>query len=195
MSKAEITKQFIIEKAAPLFMINGVAGTSMSDIMDATKLAKGSLYIHFENKEDLSYAAVDYNFHLLGQKMLSATRKDITAKAKLLSLLDLLGDPLNTPVEGGCPMLNFGMESDDTNPVIRTKVNNFMNACREQLISLVETGITNGEFRKNWNAQDFSIKMFTMVEGAILVSRVAGNDSAMKAILRMLKKEIDENTI
>lgn len=195
MSKAETTKKFIIEKAAPLFMTKGVAGTSMSDIMNATKLAKGSLYIHFKNKEELSYAAVDHNLSLLGLKMSAATGKTITAKEKLLSLLELLEHPLNTPLEGGCPMLNFGMESDDTNPVIKTKVNNFINACHEQLIYLIETGIKSGEFKETWNAEDFSIKMFTMLEGAIMVSRVAGNDSLMKAILRMLKKEMNDNTM
>lgn len=176
-------------------MTAGVAGTSMSDIMDATKLAKGSLYLHFENKEELSYAAVDYNLSILGEKIAAATGSISTAKGKLLSILELLGHPLSPPVEGGCPMLNFGMESDDTSPMIRTKVNNFINTCLGQLVSLVESGIRNGEFNKIWNAEDFSIKMFTMIEGGILVSRVAGNDTAMKAILRILKKEINDNTL
>ena len=61
MTKAEKTRQFIIEQTAPIFNTKGVAATSINDIMEATKLAKGSLYVHFENKEELSYYAVDYN--------------------------------------------------------------------------------------------------------------------------------------
>ena len=40
MSKAERTKQFIIEKSAPIINKKGMAGTSLSDIMEATKLAR-----------------------------------------------------------------------------------------------------------------------------------------------------------
>ncbi|RZK05397.1 MAG: TetR/AcrR family transcriptional regulator, partial [Flavobacterium sp.] len=44
MSKSEQTKQFIIEKAAPIFNKKGFAGTSMNDILEATGLAKGGVY-------------------------------------------------------------------------------------------------------------------------------------------------------
>ena len=53
MSKAEKTKQFIIEKTAPLFNMKGYSGTSMSDITAATGLTKGSMYGNFENKTKL----------------------------------------------------------------------------------------------------------------------------------------------
>ena len=195
MTKAERTKQFIIEQAAPLLMKNGIAGTAMSDIMAATRLAKGSLYVHFENKEELSYAVVDHNLEMLGKKMLEGSNRQSSSKGKILLLLKILGDPLNTPLEGGCPMLNFGMESDDTNPVIRGKVSQFISACRQRTVDLVEKGIEEGEFKNTWDAKDFSIKMFAMLEGGIFMCRVANNNDAMKAIIRMLKKEIEEQSI
>ena len=107
MTKAERTKQFTIEKAAPIFMTKEVAGTAMSDIMDATKLAKGSLYVHFENKEELSYSVVDYNLNAFVERTIAAVSKCQTAKLKLFGILDFLSDLLNPPVAGGCPMMNF----------------------------------------------------------------------------------------
>ena len=50
MTKGEKTRQMIIEKAAPLFNKNGYAGTSLSDIMKVTGLAKGGLYGNFKTK-------------------------------------------------------------------------------------------------------------------------------------------------
>src|ERR1700750_3070306 len=128
MTKAEKTTQFIIEKSAPIFNKKGVAGTAMSDIMEATKLAKGSLYVHFESKDELSYAAVDYNLDRLAEKTEVAINKHKTAKGKLFAFVDLYGDPLNPPMAGGCPMLNFGMEADDTSPIITQKVKKLMQA-------------------------------------------------------------------
>lgn len=195
MTKAERTKQFIIEKAAPIFNTKGVAGTAMSDIMEATKLAKGSLYVHFESKDELSYAAVDYNLDKLSEKTATAINKQTKAKSKLLAFIELYNDPFNTPLVGGCPMLNFGMEADDTNPVIKQKVNKRLQASPQLLTKIVEQGIVDGEFKKTWDAKEFGIKMFAMIEGGILFSRVSGKKDHMNILTNVMKKEIEENSI
>ena len=194
MTKAEKTKQFIIEKSAPIFNIKGVAGTAMSDIMEATQLAKGSLYVHFESKEDLSYAAVDFNLKTLTDRMSAATSPLESAKAKLIALLSCLGNPLHPPVAGGCPMLNFGMEADDTNPSILQKVNKVMEGVQKSVKDIIEDGIEKGEFRKSWNASEFAVKSFAMIEGGILISRVSGSRDKMKIIIQLLKNEVEEQS-
>ena len=40
MTKSERTRQFIIEQSAAIINKKGVAGTAISDLMEATKLAK-----------------------------------------------------------------------------------------------------------------------------------------------------------
>lgn len=60
MTKAERTKKFIIEQAAPIYNEKGVAGTNVDDVLDATKLTKGAIYSHFKNKDDLSMQVTDY---------------------------------------------------------------------------------------------------------------------------------------
>jgi AcrR family transcriptional regulator len=195
MTKAERTRQLIIEQSAPIFNTKGIAGTAMSDIMEATKLAKGSLYVHFENKEELSYAAVDYNLYSLFQKVMAIFSKGKTAKDKLFGYLDLFADPINPPVTGGCPVINFGMEADDTNPVIKQKANNGIKLILKNVALVIEEGIKAGEFKPTWDANEFALKMFALTEGGIMVSLVAGNNIQMKAINRMIKKEIEEQLI
>jgi AcrR family transcriptional regulator len=192
VTKAEQTRQFIIEQAAPIFNIKGVAATAMSDIMEATKLAKGSLYVHFENKDELAYAVVDYNLNKLVQKAREAAAKQKTAREKLFAYLHYFSTPTQPPVEGGCPMLNFGMEADDTNPVIREKVHKFIEASVKEFTVVLENGITNGEFKKELPVKEFAAKIFALIEGGTMMSRVAGNNNYMKIIIRSLKKEIED---
>src|ERR1700744_790886 len=187
MTKAERTKQFILEKSAPLFNTKGVAGTAMSDIMEATKLAKGSLYVHFENKDELSYGAVYYNLDKLAEKTAAAINKKKTAKDKLFAFLDLYNDPFNPPLVGGCPMLNFGMEADETNPFIKQKVNKRLQASPQLLTRIIEQGIIDGEFKETWDAKEFGVKMFAMIEGGILFSRVSGNKEQMNVLINVIK--------
>ena len=49
MTKAEKTKQLILEKAGPIYNAKGVNGTAIDDVLDAAKITKGCLYSHFEN--------------------------------------------------------------------------------------------------------------------------------------------------
>ena len=47
ISKSDRTKQFIVEKTAPVFNEKGYAGTSLTDLTNATRLTKGSIYGNF----------------------------------------------------------------------------------------------------------------------------------------------------
>jgi len=51
-TKAEQTRQLIVEKTAPIFNVKGYAGTSVSDMTKATGLTKGSVYGNFANKAE-----------------------------------------------------------------------------------------------------------------------------------------------
>lgn len=117
MSKAARTKQLIIDKSAILFNTKGFAGTSLSDILKETKLAKGSLYVHFENKEAIAHAVIDYYTDRQLQLLEATLTTTQSAQAKLFAYLNVFLDPENPSFEGGCPFLNLGMETDDTDQV------------------------------------------------------------------------------
>jgi TetR/AcrR family transcriptional regulator, transcriptional repressor for nem operon len=192
MTKAEKTRQFIIEKAAPIFNMKGIAATAMSDIMEATKLSKGSLYVHFDDKEALSHSAVDYNLNCLLNRVSAEMGKAKTAKEKLIASIVFLGDSVHPPVAGGCPMLNFGLEADDTNPAVLKKVAKAVKSIQQATATLVKQGIAAGEFKKNWDADVFAIKSFALVEGGILLSRVTGKADQMRVIIKIITDEIEE---
>ena len=195
MAKGEETRQFIIEKAAPIFNTKGIAATAMSDIMEATKLSKGSMYVHFENKEVLACAAVDYNMKVLGDKLMARLAKSKTAKEELFTYIDFFSNAVNPPLTGGCPLLNFGTEADDTNPVIKEKINKGINLNHKILEASINKGIANSEFRADWIAADFATVIFAMMEGGHLISRMSGNNDKMKIITSTLKSMIEENSL
>lgn len=195
MAKGEETRQFIIEKAAPIFNTKGIAATSMSDIMEATKLSKGSMYVHFENKEVLACAAVEHNMKMLSDKLQRTLSQYKTSKEQLFAYIDFFSDPNHPPVAGGCPLLNFGTEADDTNPVVKEKVNRAIKQGQELLSGIIEKGISNKEFRADWNPADFAAVLFAMLEGGHLMARMSGNNDRMEVIAKSLKKMIESNRV
>ncbi|PWV56314.1 TetR/AcrR family transcriptional regulator [Chitinophaga sp. S165] len=191
MTKAEKTKQYIIEQTAPLFNTKGVAATAISDIMAVTNLAKGSLYVHFSNKDELAYSVVAYNIQLFIDRSGEEVAHFVSAHDKFFAVLDLLSDPLNHPIKGGCPILNFGMEADDTSPVIRDIVNQAIGDIQHFMKALLQKGIDDGEFKPDWDIHTFVVKAFAMLEGGILVSRIAQDNSQMLLLINLMKQEID----
>ena len=191
MSKAERTRQFIIEQAAPIFNRKGIAGTAMSDIMAATKMAKGGLYGNFESKEDLAYSIVDYNLQSLAAALVAAVAKGGTAKEKLFAYLDFFQSPVQFPVAGGCPILNFGVEADDTDPVIKGKVKGLIEAAQSVAATIIRQGIERGEFKATFDGRSFSILLFSALEGAVLIGRVLETNEQMGTVIGMMKKMIE----
>ena len=58
-ARYEARRKQVVETAAKLFADQGYAGTSMSDLTKATRLAAGGLYHYIEGKEDLLVAICD----------------------------------------------------------------------------------------------------------------------------------------
>lgn len=189
MSKAERTRQFIIETSAPIINRKGMAGTSLSDIMEATKLAKGGIYGNFENKEEICMKSFLYLRSQLANKLDKAVLEGKSAKVKFYNLLDVYANDKNTV--DGCPILNFGAEADDTNPAMKEHVKNAICSAQKRFFNIIENGIESQELSPKVNAEHFGIKVFATIEGAILCRKVLGSNDQMKIILESIKTEFD----
>jgi TetR/AcrR family transcriptional repressor of nem operon len=194
MSKAEKTKQFIIEKTAPIFNMKGYSGTSMSDITEATGLTKGSIYGNFENKDEVAIAAFKFNVKKLQDTFTSEIAKQKTFKEKLLVYPRLYSDYYDLRLtKGGCPIFNTATEADDTHPVLRKKVENVILSWKINLVSLIEQGIITGEFKaKAIDSERTALTMIAMIEGAVMITKITGDLSNLSSIMVSLRKIIDD---
>ncbi|MEN2401110.1 TetR/AcrR family transcriptional regulator [Flavobacterium sp. MC2016-06] len=186
MSKAERTRQFIIEKSAPIINKKGMAGTSMSDIMEATKLAKGGIYGNFESKEEICMEAFLYLRQRLANKLDLAVSQGKSAQEKLFNLLDVYQN--DESMMDGCPILNFGSEADDTNSGMKELVKKAVYSAQRRFFTIIEDGITTKELSSEIDPEQFSIKVFAMIEGAILCGKLVGNQQ-MILVLESIRKD------
>ncbi|SDL53409.1 TetR/AcrR family transcriptional regulator [Siphonobacter aquaeclarae] len=187
MTKAERTRQFIIEQSAPIFNRKGMAGTAVSDLMEATKLAKGGIYGNFESKEEIGAEAFSYLSKGLYARLESLASQDRPAPARMAALVGFYRTG-STP--GGCPLLNFGMEADDTNPLIRQRVARQIEATQELFRRVLEEGKQRGEFSESLDPQSFSVKMFALIEGGIMLGCVQQDVSRLHLVLDLLEAEL-----
>jgi TetR/AcrR family transcriptional repressor of nem operon len=191
MSKADKTRQLIIEQAALIFNEKGIAGTSVDDVLRASKVAKGCLYGHFDSKEELSYACVDYLFGTMTERRTRAFSKHRTARGKIYAFMEMNKTPLNSYFSGGCPIVNFSTESDDTNPVIKRKVKEMLETVISLFTQILQSGIVSGEFSDKLIPEEFAVKMLFTIEGANAICRVLNSNRHMQTVIKSLKSELD----
>ena len=189
MTKKERTKKLIIEESAGIINKKGMAGTAISDIMQVTKLAKGGIYGNFENKEEICREAF---FHLITKLSIDldyAVSKGNNAKTKIFNLLKAYENNKFTP--GGCPILNFGVESDDTDPKIKGLVKKAILSSQKRIFNIISDGIANNEISKNIDPTGFSIKIFAMIEGAIFLKKILGNNDQLTVVMDAIQSEFE----
>jgi TetR/AcrR family transcriptional repressor of nem operon len=193
VSKAQRTREFIIAKSADIFNIKGYAGTSMTDICEATGLTKGSVYGNFDNKEEVALAVFDYNYARLKAATTTAVGKAETFKGKLLVYGQVYKSIIKASAHrGGCPILNTAIEADDTNPKLKARAAAAVTGWKKHLAALIKQGMEAGEFKKQLPASQMAVSIVALIEGGVMMSRVTGDDSHMDNVLRTVESLIDQ---
>lgn len=195
MTKAEKTRQYIIEKTAPVFNRQGFAGTSINDIIEATGLTKGSIYGNFESKDEVALAAFDYNFGMVSSMIKSKMAAKPHSIDKLKVYLLVFSDFVNLPMlHGGCPVLNTAIESDDTHGQLRAKAVGAIENWYKNIEDVIKYGVDMGQIKQGTNARDFAGAFIALIEGGIMLAKVTGKMHGIKAAVKQAEKMIADIT-
>lgn len=191
MSKAERTRNFIIEKTAPVFNKKGYAGTSINDLTEATGLTKGSIYGNFVNKDQVALAAFDYNLGKVKAAILKGMKAKTSVKEKLMVYVEVYNDFLIYPFpDGGCPILNTATEADDTHPDLKEKAYGAILDWKASLAELVEAGKKDGEIKSEVDAERFALTLIATLEGAVMIAMLTGKLNYRNMIMKSVEENI-----
>jgi TetR/AcrR family transcriptional repressor of nem operon len=196
LSKADRTRQYIIETTAGIFNMKGYAGTSMSDITEATGLTKGSIYGNFGNKEDVALAAFDYNYGKVSgiiQQRISAAK---TYHDKLMVYANVYDQFTrgNFPL-GGCPILNTAVEADDTNSLLKDRAAKAIQKWKRSVEGLIQGGVDAGEFKQGLDHPRLALSIIAMIEGGIMISKATNSQACLDKIMNTVELFISDMKI
>ncbi len=193
MGKGDRTRTTIIRQSAALFNQQGVAGTSLADIMEVTGLQKGGIYRHFTGKDELALAAFDHAAQAFEERFATALVGVPDAAGRLRALLGVYREHIvRPPLPGGCPVMNTAMESDDTNPLLRDRAAAVMDTWRRVVELILVEGIRAHELRKNVDAPGTASLFVASLEGAVMLTRLHGDPVHMRRAVEFWEGEIEE---
>lgn len=188
LSKAEKTRQFIVETTAGIFNKKGYAGTSLSDLTEATGLTKGSIYGNFKNKEEVAVAAFEYNSSKVRKHIVQLIKNAPTYHEKLMVYAKVYHNfSTGTFPEGGCPILNTAVDADDTNPILKEKAAQVILRWKKGIEELIHAGIAAGEFKPGAEAEKTALSMIALIEGGIMIAKVTNTLSSLETVLQTVE--------
>lgn len=192
MNKGQTTKEFIIEKAASIFNKNGFAGSSLSELMDATGLKKGGIYNHFKNKDEIMLKAFDFAIKKFNRQIYLAYKDKETALKKLYAIIEYYKTyPLNPVIEGGCPIINTAVDSDSTHPALKARVKTVLIRWIENMQYIIEKGQSEGEIKLDVDPYKSAVFLVTNMQGGVLITRSLEEKTYMEIIVGQLKEYVD----
>lgn len=192
MRDPENTRETILRKSGILFNTRGYKATSISDITDATGYTKGAIYRHFVNKVDLEVETLVHLSSLMFEKLRVCIKAERTAPAKLRAMFHFFESYITRPpLKGGCPLLNAAIEADDSHPALRRAALKILHEMRGSVIHIIDNGVKYGQLRNNVDRQGLATLVIASLEGAIMMSKLSGNDDDIKRVIVHLDKEVD----
>lgn len=175
------TRDSIVDAAAQLMYVDGVAGTSVDKVLAASGAGKSQMYHYFKNKDQLVAAVIDrYLQQILGNQpaifTLSSWADLDTWAGQLLDVHRRAGAPI------ACPLGNLAGEVGD-NPKLAPLVNQAYRVWESHLARGLTTLRDKGELASDADPARLAQAAMTSVHGGLLLAHIRHDLTALQDAL------------
>ena len=192
MRNSEQTKERLLLIAGNLFNTQGYKATSISDITFASGFTKGAIYKHFENKAELEREALKHMFNRIFHDLRKRVKAEGNAIDKLRSVFQFYIAYVTNPIiPGGCPLLNAAIEVDDASPELKQLASQAMDTFHESISTILNNGIKYKQLKAIFEVEDFATLIISSFEGAIMMSKLTGDNTYLKQVFKHLDFQLE----
>ncbi|SFN21454.1 transcriptional regulator, TetR family [Chitinophaga sp. YR627] len=182
-TKAERTRQFIIESMSDVFNKKGYSKTSITDVEDITGLSRGAIYGNFSNKEEIAVAVFDHNIAKICSVADPMIREARTYYDKIMVFPQIYKAAANEfSTIGNIPILHTIAEAEGTNVLLKSKALKAILKKEQIMAELLQTGIQTGEFRRRIHPKEIASSILSSLEGGLMAARVTNDPARMGSI-------------
>jgi TetR/AcrR family transcriptional regulator, transcriptional repressor for nem operon len=189
--KGALTRQRILERAAPVFNQRGYAGTSLNELVAATGLEKGGIYNHFASKDELALAAFDHAVEYVSDRNVSA-QQGHSGLDRLVALIEAFAIWVDdTTLPGGCPLMNTAIDADDTHPELARRAKDAMESWHRLIGAIVGDAKRRGEIGAGVEPSTLASVVTGGLEGALMLTRITGDPAHVERMVAHLVSYVD----
>ncbi len=178
--KAE-SRRRILDAAATRIREVGLDGVSVNELMQSANLTHGGFYGHFESRSHLMVAALEQA--LADGETASAAHTGKRGSITVKSIVNSYLSPAHRDNPAtGCAIPTLGGEIGRADPEIRAVM-------AEQLRRSFKT-MEEALGQTGPDAKQFAVAAWSMMVGAMMISRVMADDSEADRVLALARKSV-----
>lgn len=173
----------VVDRAMKVFWAKGYEGTSMSDLVDAMQINKGSLYNAFGSKKALFTATLlkyDRDNRQASLENLEALDSPLLAIKTLFDAL--IEESISDTQRRGCLLVNTALDFPNQPEDIQHMVSSALRDFEAFFRRTIRLGQTRGEIASSLDAAETAKWLLSQVVGLRVLARGVFDDASLKAI-------------
>lgn len=172
-----------VEAAMILFWEKGYSDASMANLLDVTKLTKGSFYNAFGSKKDIFIKALlkyDLENRRTVLQELIALDQPLQAIEKFFDMI--IEECSQDTDKKGCFLINTSLELNAHDPETQKIITNALGEVETFFKQMIELGQMRGDMSANINPQNAAKGLMGAVVGIRVLGRGIYDKTALKAL-------------
>jgi TetR/AcrR family transcriptional repressor of nem operon len=195
--KGTETRERILAAAEPLILRRGFTGTSLDDIVKATRLTKGAFFHHFKDKADLARALVERyarnDYELFEQFAAQAEAEHDDPLEQTLHFLKLFEDfieGLPEPI-AGCVFAAYTYESVQFEPSIHAFIAQSFRRWSALYEKKFEAVLARRRPARPATARELADTIMAIIEGGFILSRSFNDPLIVARMSRQFRQYLE----
>ncbi|MGB5199602.1 MAG: TetR/AcrR family transcriptional regulator [Sedimenticolaceae bacterium] len=177
----------VLGRATEVFWEHGYCDTSVSQLVEATRLKPGSLYAAFESKEGLFLAALDQYAQRSRQRLLAVLAEAPDPLQGVERVFEQLAESSRREAQRGCLLVNSVLEVGRLNPTVQARARAHLADIEALLREALEQARANGQLAIGKSPESLAKFLMTTIWGLrVLGGTGADRESAQLVIAEAL---------
>jgi len=163
--KKEKKKRLILNSAIRVFARKGFYNARIKEIARQAKVADGTIYLYFKNKDDILISIFEDRIGKLNEKMLEISSMNISCREKIFKIIELqLGN-----VRGHRDLAEvITINLRQSNRFLKEFAAPLFNRYLDIMAGIIEDGQKRGEFSQKYPARIIATSLFGAIDGLLL---------------------------
>jgi len=179
------TRSQILDAAQDMLQRQSISGVSFQELANRIGIKKGSMYYHFQSKDDLSIAILE---RASSDMQAAFLRGESQSPTKQLAYFINIFRSFMGLGEKICPGGAFAGEWDKLNEPVQRKAHNLIKVQTQGVKKILEAGLKSGEFNDHdHTSQALADWTVSNIQGALITSRITNNPKSFETSMDVLK--------
>lgn len=173
MSKGEVTRTAILDRAAALARTVGVEGLTIGRLAEELSLSKSGLFAHFGSKEALQVAVIEHARELFVARVIAPGLKAARGEPRLRALIERW--QAWGADDGGCIFLSLSAELDDRPGPARDALAGALRDWLDHLATAARIAVDEGHFKKEVDPPQVAFELYGIMAATHAAARLIGD--------------------